>query len=137
MRQFIRHPAQVPIQVQRGSAASYASHCTENVSFGGLAFSSDVAIEPETFVTLRLSHLQPPFEVLSARVAWCHDEGGRYVVGVEFPDSEVAFRVRMVEQVCHIESYRRHVQQREGRQLTPEEAAGEWVSRYAVSFPDP
>jgi hypothetical protein len=43
----------------------------------------------------------------------------------------------MVEQVCHVESYRRAVEQREGRQLTAEEAAEEWISRHASSFPNP
>jgi hypothetical protein len=43
----------------------------------------------------------------------------------------------MIEQICHIESYRRDVAQQEGRQLTTEEAAVEWISRYASSFPNP
>jgi hypothetical protein len=43
----------------------------------------------------------------------------------------------MVEQICHIERYRNDVAQREGRQLTAEEAALEWISRYASSFPNP
>ena len=137
MRQFIRHPAEVPIQVQSGSAEEAVSHRTQNVSFGGLAFSSSATLEPGTLVTLRIPYLQPAFEAISARVAWCDAEGARYVVGVQFADAEMAFRMRMVEQVCHIESYRQHIQQHEGRQLTPEQAAEEWISRYASSFPDP
>ena len=70
-------------------------------------------------------------------MAWCQNEGGQYAVGVQFLDSEEAFRVRMVEQVCHIESYRRDIAEREGRQLTAEEAALEWIGRYASSFPNP
>jgi hypothetical protein len=137
MRQFIRHPTDVPIQIQYSPEGGYVGQNTRNVSFGGLAFSSDTAIEPETLITLRIPNLEPAFEVAAARVAWCQEEGSRYVVGVQFLDSEVAFRVRMVEQVCHMESYRRLVQQQEQRQLTADEAVGEWISRYASSFPNP
>ena len=137
MRQFIRHPSDVPIEVQSGSHNSYERLCTKNVSFGGLAFSSDAAIEPETIIALRFPYLKPAFEVPAARVAWCQNEGNQYTVGVQFLDSEEAFRVRMVEQICHIENYRREISQREGRELTSEEAALEWISRFASSFPNP
>jgi PilZ domain len=137
MREFIRHPADVPIQIQSARDRGFENRSTQNVSFGGLAFSSATAIEPETFITLRLPYLQPLFEVAAARVAWCRNEGSQYVIGVQFPDSEEAFRVRMVEQLLHIETYRREVAEREGRQLTMEEAAREWISRYAASFPNP
>jgi hypothetical protein len=137
MREFIRHPADVPIQIQSALDGGFENRCTQNVSFGGLAFSSATAIEPETFITLRLPYLQPLFEVAAARVAWCRNEGDQYVIGVQFPDSEDAFRVRMVEQLLHIERYRREVEEREGRELSTEDAARDWISRYASSFPDP
>jgi hypothetical protein len=72
-----------------------------------------------------------------ARVTWCHRSNSHFAIGVEFLDSAEAFRVRMIEQICHIESYQREVEQREGRQLTAEQAAAEWISRHASSFPDP
>jgi PilZ domain-containing protein len=137
MRQFIRHPSEVPIEIRCAADGGYVRRCSRNVSFGGLAFASDTAIEPETIVALRIPNLRPVFEVATARVAWCQNEGSQYAVGVQFLDSEEAFRVRMVEQICHIESYRQDVAQREGRQLTAEEAALEWISRYASSFPNP
>jgi hypothetical protein len=43
----------------------------------------------------------------------------------------------MVEQLCHIEAYRRRVLQDEGRRLTDEEAAMEWIANYADRFPPP
>jgi len=47
-----------------------------------------------------------------------------------------AFRMRMFEQVCHIEAYRKEKQSREGRKLSREEAAAEWISSYAAGFPE-
>lgn len=137
MRHFIRHPSDVPIEVQGSPEMDYVRRCTKNVSFGGLAFTSDAAIEPETIIALRFPYLKPAFEVPAARVAWCRNEGSQYAVGVQFINYEEAFRVRMVEQICHIESYRRNVAQREGRDLTSEEAALEWINRFASSFPNP
>ena len=137
MRHFIRHPSDVPIEVQGSPETDYVRRCTKNVSFGGLAFTSDAAIEPETIIALRFPYLKPAFEVPAARVAWCQNEGSQYAVGVQFINYEEAFRVRMVEQICHIESYRRDVAQREGRELSSEEAALEWINRFASSFPNP
>ena len=42
----------------------------------------------------------------------------------------------MVEQICHIEQYRREVLKKEGRRLSSEEAASEWIVKYASDFPD-
>jgi hypothetical protein len=137
MRQFIRHPSNVPIEIRCVSEKGYVERSGKNVGFGGLAFVSDTAIQPETIVALRIPCLKPIFEVPAARVAWCKDEGRQYAVGVQFLDSDVAFRVRMVEQVCHIETYRRQIEVEEGRKLTTEEAAREWIKRYASSFPNP
>jgi hypothetical protein len=58
-------------------------------------------------------------------------------LGVAFLNAEDAYRARMVEQICHIESFRRKLISNEGRTLTPEAAAREWIARYADSFPDP
>ena len=137
MREFIRHASDVPIEIQCAPDSGYAERCGKNIGFGGLAFLSDAAIAPETILALRIPCLRPVFEVATARVAWCKNEGGQYAVGVQFLDSKEAFRVRMVEQVCHIENYRRDVEIQERRKLTIEEAAKEWIKRYASSFPNP
>ena len=131
MRQSTRHPAEIPIEVQSELAEQPVGHSTRDVGFGGLAFSSNATLEPGTLITLRIPYLQPAFEAIAARVAWCDAEGARYVVGVQFADADIASRMQMVEQVCHIQSYRRYVEQYEGRRLTPGKAAEEWISRYA------
>ena len=41
----------------------------------------------------------------------------------------------MVEQLCYIERYRRETLEKEGRDLDSTQAAMEWVSKYAASFP--
>ena len=68
------------------------------------------------------------------RVAWCRAHEDAYRVGIEFVAESEAFRARLVEQVCHIERYHQKARA-EGRTLSEEEAAIEWISRYAASFP--
>jgi hypothetical protein len=41
----------------------------------------------------------------------------------------------MVEQICYIEHYRKEVRATQGRVLTAEEAAREWIERNAGRFP--
>ena len=79
---------------------------------------------------------QPQFET-NARVAWCHACDEDFELGVEFLDADDAFRARMVEQVCAIESYKNTILRTEGRSLSTQEAAMEWIDKYASQFPDP
>ena len=137
MRQFIRHPLDIPIEVRYNPEHDFEFQTTQNVSYGGLSFCSNKPIELGEFISLRISCLQPVFEVGEAQVVWCHKSGERYVIGVEFHDPDDAFRVRIVEQICQIEHYKKEVELNEGRKLTTEEAAKEWISRYASSFPNP
>lgn len=135
MRQFIRHPAEIPIEVYIGDQHSHAKRYVHNLSLGGLSFQSDRPIDSGMIVDVRIDFVRPAFET-KARVAWCceHDDG--YELGVEFLSADDAFRGRMVEQVCHIENYKNEVFQIEGRELSVEEAAMEWIGKYASQFPE-
>jgi hypothetical protein len=133
-REFPRHAVQVPLEIDRVDHASPAAEGI-NVGFGGLAFVSASCPSVGEILRIRIPTVKPVFEV-STRVAWCRPEGGRYLVGVRFLDSSAAFRSRMVQQVCSIENYRREVQQFEGRELTPQQAAAEWIAQNAAQFPD-
>jgi hypothetical protein len=136
MRQFIRHPVDVPVDIgTSGSRAASALH-THDISLGGLALLSSIAVPAGTEVEIRIAYVQPPFAA-HARVAWCHAHGDEgFELGVTFLDAESAFLARMVEQVCHIEDYRRSVHRLEGRELSSEEAAAEWIARHAAEFPN-
>lgn len=134
-REFLRHTAGVPIAVRAIPGSAPISLEAVNVSVGGLAFVSDEELEPGTVIELRIDEVNPPFEA-NAQVMWILPEDERYCVGVKFLDAADAFRVRMVEQVCSIERYRREVRESEGRELTREDAATEWIGRYAGRFPN-
>jgi hypothetical protein len=106
-----------------------------NVSPGGLAFLASTCPMIGEVLRLRIPIVEPAFEA-DARVVWCTSEAEQFLVGVEFLDSKAAFRSRMVQQVCSIDNYRQEVKEREGRVLSTQEAASEWIAKYAGRFPD-
>jgi hypothetical protein len=136
MRQFIRHPVDVPVEIGIAASGPPSAVHTHDISVGGLALCSRVAVAPGADVDIRIAYVQPAFEA-HARVAWCHphDEEG-FELGVTFLDAQDAFLARMVEQICHIEDYRKSVHRLQGRQLSAEEAAVEWIAEYAAQFPE-
>jgi hypothetical protein len=135
-RRFIRHTADVPLEVRAVDEAGGETLRGVNVSFGGLAFESEGPLAYGTTLEVRIDQVKPPFEA-HARVVHCEPEGDHFCIGVQFLDASDAFRARMVEQVCSIDRYRRQVREREGRELSSQEAAEEWIRRHASRFPDP
>lgn len=149
MRQFIRHPSDIPIHFQVDEQEAPIAQRVKDVSLGGLCFTTDKPLKPGSPIHI---HIPLDYQVAKAQtetpqaaktgegfdadgvVAWCRQEGEVYAVGVQFADPSTQFGVRMVEQVCHIEHYRYDLSQ-QGRELSSEEAAREWVERFAEEFP--
>jgi hypothetical protein len=71
---------------------------------------------------------------IDGRVAWCHASRLGYEVGVAFDSVQARFAMRMVEQLCYVEDYRNRVEREQGRVLSSEQAAEEWVDRVADGF---
>lgn len=131
-RRYIRHPSDIPIEV----SATQLNPCPgtlHDMSRGGLAFKSESPLRPGHVVHIRIPNTRPPFDV-QAQVVWCRQRAKGYDVGVQFSTPADRFRVRMIEQVCHIEHYRQEAR-RQGRELSAEDAAREWIERYASNFP--
>jgi hypothetical protein len=138
IRKFIRHPADVPIQVTLDWVDDEDDETVDqtitNVSLGGLAFVSQKPLEVLQRVRISIPVLEQDSHLVG-NVVWCEKAGGAYEIGVEFEHSRDAFRLRMIEQICHIEHYRKEVEQQEGRKLSSQDAAREWISKYAGDFP--
>ncbi|MDH2434900.1 PilZ domain-containing protein [Pokkaliibacter sp. MBI-7] len=135
MRQFIRHPSSVPISCrhQDGELERYQRLC--NYSEGGLSVMVDEAIAVGSLVEICIPIQDPPFCALG-EVVWSSPiNSHHYQLGVRFSDENTAFAVRMIEQICHIEQYRHEVEEQEGRSLSSEEAATEWIGKHAGHFP--
>ena len=136
MRRFIRHPTDIPIELVRNDVIAPVAPALRDVSHGGLSFRHREPVAVGTVVSMRIVLTQPAFET-QARVVWCLAEGAGWQIGVEFLDPDDRFRARMVEQICHIEQYRREQRDHTGRQLSSHEAALEWIEKFAHAFPRP
>ncbi len=138
IRKFIRHPSGVPIEVTLDWAEDENDETVDqtitNVSLGGLAFVSHKPLELLERVRICIPVLNEE-NYLVGNVVWCEKVGSGYEIGIEFEKSRDAFRLRMIEQICHIEHYRKEIEKREGRELNPQEAAKEWIAKFADEFP--
>ncbi len=126
----------MPIQVvlDRVEEDSDDDTTLTNVSLGGLSFISSQKLQILDRVRVCIPVLQKE-NYLTGLVVWCEKAGKGYEIGLEFDSSQEIFRLRMIEQICHIEHYRREVNSQQGRVLSTEEAAKEWISEYAGDFP--
>lgn len=133
MRKFFRHSTDIPIAV-RVSEGSRCATPLRNLSVGGLCCEADTFIPKGTSIDISIPMENPIYNGQGV-VCWCNPKaGGCYEIGVSFSNRDEAFRARMVEQICRIERYKQQVQSNEGRHLSTEEAAKEWVEKYAESF---
>ena len=133
-RAFLRHPANAPIQIFPQQQVNHMP--MTDISHGGLAFKSDVFLEEGTVLKICIPHVNPPFEA-SCIVRWQRklDDDNGFEIGVMFLDEQTRFRLRMVEQVCHIMQYRQQLQE-QGRELSFQQAASEWIDAHAADFGD-
>jgi len=131
-RQFIRHPVNVAIHISPQSDDALEDVSISDIGEGGISFYTNVVFEQGSALSIKIPHVQPPFEALCV-VCWQSNKGTSFEVGVRFVDEDSRFRARMVEQVCHIEDYHRKAIE-EGRCLSSEDAAMEWIGKFAAEF---
>lgn len=132
-RQFIRHPSSIPVEVTR-SSRTFGDSTMKDIGYGGLSFNTSHPIKEGTVIRIAIPAIDQDFSI-SAHVVWNKLTDNGYLTGVEFASRNDFFKLRMIEQVCQAEQYRIQVWRREGRELSSEEAAMEWIEKYADRFP--
>lgn len=142
VRKFIRHPSDIPIKVSEMDACDVVTEertfeqvQMNNVSLGGLAFFSPEAFHIGHHVLFSVPCLDDETSIEGC-ILWCKSLLDGYEIGLEFDDPQAVYHLRMIEQICHIEHYRKEIQRVEGRALTSEEAALEWIKQFASDFPN-
>ncbi|MCB4791349.1 MAG: PilZ domain-containing protein [Elusimicrobia bacterium] len=133
-RKYERHNLEIPIKIQLGDIVFDKTEYLNDISMSGLSFKSKSPIDKETIIYIKIPLLKPVFEA-KGKVVWCKKAEGYYNVGIKFIEIADSFKLRMVEQICHIEKYKKEICKNENRQVTGEEAALEWIRKYAKSFP--
>jgi len=135
IRRHARHVTGIPIEVTLDFNHGYHAENENitNVSSGGLCFICSDRLHQNESVQVRFPVLNREHN-LEGKVVWCNKTAMRYEVGLEFDDPEEVERLKMIDQICQIESFRQDLEKREGRKLSGEQAAREWVSKYAGDF---
>lgn len=134
-RKFVRHPSDIPIEIMETDLhyEGNKSHL-RNISFTGLSFVCQHNLKKNAIIHFRIPYVEPVFEA-DGRVVWSLEEEKGHRIGVEFLGEIDAYRGRMVEQVCYIEHYRRELGRERGEEVSSEDAAKNWIEKYAAEFP--
>lgn len=133
-REFERHSLDIPIIIQLGDLVYDTKEYLNDISMGGLSFKSISQIEIETVIDIKIPLVKPVFEA-KGKVIWCRKAEDHFNVGIKFTQVADSFRLRMVEQICHIEKYKKDLCKKANKPISGEEAALEWIRKYAKFFP--
>lgn len=128
---LIRHPSTVPLRYRRfGETAPRPTYSKDL----GLCFSTTERLAPGSLVELTVPAAGRT-QSFRLHVLSCQEAITGFEVQGCFVDENDAFVGRLIEQVCYIEAYRSDVERRDGRRLSREQAAREWIERFASAFP--
>ncbi len=132
IRRHVRHVTGIPIEITLGRRFTHfaAEDHVGNISAGGLCFVADGRFEPGEPIQVRIPILDRDTQ-LDGRVVWCNGTDHGYETGLEFDDPERGDQLRIIDQICQIECYRREVEKIDGLVLSAERAARESVLRNA------
>ena len=131
--EFVAHPRDLPLEITLIEDQPFPQITKDRVGFVGITYVTLRPFDNGCSVRITLEEIDPNFCV-SGRIAWCRKENDGYQIAIEFPTKEDCFCVRMIEQLSQIEHYRRQAKN-EGRRLNYNEAAAEWIQKFAASFP--
>ena len=134
-RRFFRHPLKVPIQYRELQGARTDISSSIDLSLGGLCFYSNRFFSKGTPMDVRIPVGGEIF-LIHGIVAYCNRHPGidRYRIGLTFSDSQSAFHAKLAEQMHMILEYRGKRSQELNQEISEEQAADEWIQKYAKHF---
>lgn len=132
---FIHHPAGFPLEYKRmwfGGAGRDGSGESSDI---GLIFESDEHIPTGATLEIHIP-LRGELEQFRGKVVLVRQSGDGWEIGVWFPCRIDASRMRIVEQICHIEAYLQLKKHQDGPyNINRDKIAAEWISRHAATVP--
>ena len=127
----------IPIQIKLDYASDYLKETDDdtitNVSLGGMSFIADDRFDLNQTIRVRFPILNDKTS-LGCKVIWCEKTKRGYEVGLEFDDADEVQRLKMIDQISDIEKFRRRKEAIEGHPVDSEQAAREWIQKYAGDF---
>ncbi|MBN1687575.1 MAG: PilZ domain-containing protein [Candidatus Omnitrophica bacterium] len=134
-RKFYRHPLCMPIQYQDLISKNLERSSSVDLSEGGMCVLGNRFIAKGTRVQVKVPVGDQIFQIVG-QIAYCNRVSSldRYRIGVEFLDQTSVFRTKLAVQVHEIQQYRKRVSSEIGRDVSEEEAARQWIEKYAQHF---
>ena len=129
---FIHHPNAFPIHAKkrwfnRANSDAYGNGM-------GLCFQSEKYFSPGSSVAITIP-LRGEEQTFIGQVVLVRSQSEQYEIGLWFDQIDVINRIRIVEQICHIEVYLKQKQRTEGPFVSKEKVAEEWIQKFAGVFP--
>lgn len=137
MEGFIRHPRAFPITLRRIWFERFERKPHRNVRYDsdlGICFRSQKYIPTGAILEITIP-LRGEEQKFRGKVVLVRHRGDYFEIGIWLEEKEDAHRARMVEQICHIETYLKDKHRKEGPFVSRERVAEEWISKFAGSFP--
>ncbi|MGH1430710.1 MAG: PilZ domain-containing protein [Neptuniibacter sp.] len=131
-QRVIHHPEEFSIELQQKKTPYPISDKFLNLK---LVCHSSTPFSSGESVAIHLPTVSNNEEVMGV-VEWCNSAQRGFELGIKFSDPNELMRLRMLEQICFIKRYRNHVLHIEGRDLSDQDAALEWIAKYARLFPN-
>ncbi|MBO6752144.1 MULTISPECIES: hypothetical protein [Spongiibacter] len=129
MRGYIRHPDAIPVEV----VPVDNDMLPDSAELPGLCCRVERPFARGSAVRFTLPSMPVDFTGIG-RISCCCRHGDSWLARISLSSEQALYHLRMVEQLCQIEAYRHCVSEHQGRQLNAEQAAAEWISRYAADF---
>jgi hypothetical protein len=135
-REHRRQPTDLPVSVEYDLSGLVACRddYLNNVSSGGLSFKSARPLRKGVEVGIAIPLVRPVFRS-RGRVVWCRQTGDRFDIGVAFCGRDNPPSEQIMGQVCDIERLKEVLSATEGRPVTGEEAALEWLRQHMPGSP--
>jgi hypothetical protein len=132
---FIHHPSGFPLQLRRLWLEGWRPRRRDESREIGLIFDSEKYVPPGAVIEICIP-MRTDFERFRGRVVLIRHNGQFHEIGISLLSREDANRLRIVEQICHIELYMQQKKYFEGPYcLDQERLAAEWIAKNASSVP--
>jgi hypothetical protein len=131
---FIKHPERFPLKFRRLNFWQRSKIEVTEDSNIGLTFVTNEYQKPGSIIEVTIP-TRKEIHRFMGKVVMVKESDNGYEIGLWLVNAEDGPKLRIVEQICHIELYLSDKRYKEGPFLSSEKLTEEWISRFASSFP--
>ena len=130
---FVHHPSSFPLSYRR-LWFNNKDNTSEDTQSMGLCFRSEKYLKPGISIEISIP-LNGEVQKFRGKIVLVRNMDDHFKIGLWLTQAADVRRARMVEQICHIETYVRTKKHQDGPFVSNERIAEEWISKYAAAFP--